>query len=418
MPGDALPTPTPGRSPRSSFSAFRHRNYRLFFFGQLISVIGSTMNRTALPMLVYMMTHSALWLGIIASLARLPSFFFSVLGGSIVDRLPKRTLIVCTQTTAMCLSFTLAALVYWHVIQIWHIAVIAVAGGFVIAVDIPARQSFVVDMVGQEDLMNAIALNSSCFNLGRVLGPVAAGFFMVIGMTWCFFLDGLSFIAVIIGLLLMHLPKWERPQSNHHLLAHTAEGIRYVRSQPRIVIILVMLATAAVFGFSYMTLLPIFAVSLLKVGKLGLGFMGGATGLGAIAATLVIASRQRPSWRLLFGLMLALTAALCGFGLSGVYPMSLAALVVVGGCSVAFMVTCNTAIQMAAPYELRGRVMGLYSQAFIGVAPFGSLLMGVLAHYLGAPTAVCIGAAVCVGVALGLGLWLKARRERIGAAVA
>ncbi len=411
-----VPPPGPGRLPRKAFSAFRHRNYRLFFFGQLISVIGTTLQGTALPGLVYMTTGSALWLGIVAALTQLPSLFFSVLGGAMVDRLPKRALIVGTQTSAMILAFGLAALVHWHVVQLWHICAIALGSGMVLAIDIPARQSFVVDMVGQDDLMNAIALNSSCFNLGRVLGPPAAGFLMHIGWDWCFFLNGVSFIAVIVGLLLMRLPKWQRVQDNPRILAHIAEGLRYVRGQPRMIIVLVMMATAAIFGLSYQTLNAVFAVTILKAGLLGLGLLGGATGLGALAATLILASRQRPTWTLLFGVMLALTAALYGYGLSGIFPLSLAILFCVGGCSVAFMITCNTAIQMAAPYAMRGRVMGLYSMAFVGVAPLGSLLMGVLAHYQGAPRAVCIGATVCGVVAIALGIWLKARRATIGAA--
>jgi MFS family permease len=404
--------------PRKAFSAFRHRNYRLFFFGQLISVIGTTMQGTALPLLVYTTTGSALWLGIVAALSQLPSFFFSVLGGAVVDRLPKRALIIATQSTAMFLAFLLAALVHWHVVQLWHICAIAIGSGLVLAIDIPARQSFVVDMVGHEDLMNAIALNSSCFNLGRIFGPVSAGYLSLIGMDWCFFLNGVSFIAVIIGLLLMRLPKWQHGQTRPPILAHIAEGFRYVRGQPRIMIVLLMMATAAIFGLSYQTLNSVFAVTILKAGSPGLGFMYGATGLGALAATLILASRQRPTWTLLFGVMLALTAALYGYGLSGIFPLSLAILFFVGGCSVAFMITCNTTIQLASPYEMRGRVLGLYSMAFVGLQPFGSLLAGVLAHYQGAPRAVCFGAAVCGVVALSLGIWLKVRRAKIGSAVA
>jgi MFS family permease len=418
MADDSVPVPPPGprRSLRKAFSAFRHRNYRLFFFGQLISVIGTTMQATAMPWLVYTTTKSALWLGIVAALSQLPSFFFSVLGGAMVDRLPKRALIIGTQSTAMCLAFALAALVHWHVVQLWHICAIALGSGLVLAIDIPARQSFVVDMVGQDDLTNAIALNSACFNLGRILGPVSAGFLILIGMDWCFFLNGVSFIAVIVGLLLMRLPRWQRGQSHPNIVAHIAEGFRYVRGQPRIVIVLLMVATVAIFGLPYQTLSAVFAKEILKAGPRGLGLMGGATGLGALVATLILASRQRPTWTLLFGVMLALTASLLGYGLSSIFPLSLAMLFCVGACTVGFLITCNSAIQLSSPYEMRGRVLGLYSMAFVGLGPFGSFLSGVLAHYLGAPQAVCIGATVCGVAALALAVWLRARRAVIGGA--
>ena len=383
MADDSIQVPPPGRrrTLRSTFSAFRHRNYRLFFFGQLVSVIGTGMQGTALPWLVYTTTKSALWLGIVAALTQLPSLFLSVFGGAIVDRFPKRELIVCTQSAAMCLAFTLAALVHWHVVQVWHIAAIALASGLILAIDIPARQSFVVEMVGKEDLMNAIALNSSCFNMGRILGPVSAGFLILIGMDWCFFLNGMSFIAVIAGLLLMHLPKWHSERSRPPILAHTIEGVRYARSQPRIVIALTMMATVAVFGLPYQTLTAVFAEDVLGVGARGMGLMGAAVGFGALASTLLMARRQRPTWTLFFGMMLAMAAGMYCYGLSTLFALSLATLVCVGGCSVAFMITCNTTLQLASPDDMRGRVMGLYAMSFVGLGPIGSLLSGALASW-------------------------------------
>lgn len=410
--------PPPRRFPRRrTFSAFRHRNYRLFFFGQLVSVIGTGMQGTALPWLIYTTTRSALWLGIVAALTQLPSLFLSVFGGVIVDRFPKRELIVCTQSVAMCLAFTLTALVHWQVVQVWHIAAIALASGLVLAIDIPARQSFVVEMVGREDLMNAIALNSSCFNTGRILGPVSAGFLILIGMDWCFFLNGMSFIAVIIGLLLMRLPPWRPSRSRPPILAHTIEGIRYARSQPRIVIALTMMATVAVFGLPYQTLTAVFARDVLGAGSRGMGFMGGAVGVGALVSTLILARRQRPTWTLFLGVMLAMAGGLYCYGLSTAYHLSLAILVGVGACSVAFTITCNTTLQLASPDDMRGRVMGLYAMSFVGLGPVGSFLSGALASWQGAPRAVCINAAICAAVGIGVALWLKAHRGGIGAAV-
>ena len=396
----------------STFSAFRYRNYRLFFFGQLISVVGTWMQSVAQSWLVYELTNSRLLLGVIGALTQLPSLFFSVFGGALVDRLPKRKIIIFTQATAMTLAFVLAALVHWHVVQVWHIAAIALCSGFVMAIDIPARQSFVVEMVGKEDLLNAIALNSSCFNLARVLGPSVAGLLIVVGMDWCFFLNGISFIAVIVGLLLMHLPEWTRPEVTDNIMARVREGFVYVRGRPDIMITLGLLACMAVFGFSYQVLMPVFARDILQVGPKGMGFLASANGIGAFAAALLIASRKRPTRKLQFGTALVFAAAVYGFSLSQSFHVSLALLMIAGGCSVAFIATCNTMLQLSVPDEIRGRVMGLYSLSFIGMGPAGSLLSGTLAHAWGAPWAVCIGAVASATGAIGLGLWLVVRRKK------
>jgi MFS family permease len=394
----------------STFSAFRHRNYRLFFVGQLISVVGTMMQSVAQGWLVYELTDSRLLLGVISALGQLPSFFFSVFGGALVDRLPKRTVIIFTQATAMTLAFVLAGLVHWQVVQVWHVAAVALCSGFVMAVDIPARQSFVVDMVGKEDLLNAIALNSSCFNLARILGPSVAGLLIMVGMDWCFFLNGVSFIAVIIGLLMMRLPEWVHPEVSDKIVARVREGFAYVRGRRDILVTLGLMAAMAVFGFSYQVLMPVFARDILRVGPQGLGFLSSANGVGALTAALLIASRKRPTRRLQFGMALLFAAAVYGFSLSQSFHLSLALLVVAGGCSVAFIATCNTMLQLAVPDEMRGRVMGLYSLSFIGMGPAGSLLSGTLAHAFGAPWAVCIGAVAAAGAAIALALLLIARR--------
>ena len=396
----------------STFSAFRYRNYRLFFFGQLISVVGTWMQSVAQSWLVYELTNSRLLLGVIGALTQLPSLFFSVFGGALVDRLPKRKVIIFTQTTAMTLAFVLAALVHWHVVQVWHIAAVALCSGFVMAVDIPARQSFVVEMVGKEDLLNAIALNSSCFNLARILGPSVAGLLIVVGMDWCFFLNGVSFIAVIVGLMLMHLPEWTRPEVSENILARVREGFVYVRGRQDIMVTLGLMAAMAVFGFSYQVLMPVFAKDILQVGPKGMGFLASANGIGAFTAALLIASRKRPTRRLQFGTALVFAAAVYGFSLSQSFHVSLALLVIAGGCSVSFIATCNTMLQLAVPDEMRGRVMGLYSLSFIGMGPAGSLLSGTLAHAWGAPWAVCLGAVVSAGAAAALALWLYFRQKR------
>jgi MFS family permease len=408
-------TPQPAarrRSFRNTFSAFRHRNYRLFFIGQLISVIGTWMQMLAQPWLVYQLMPSALLLGIIGALGTLPSLLLGAFGGALVDRLPKRTVIVCTQSTSMTLAFILAALVHWHVVQVWHVALVALCGGIVMAIDMPARQAFVVEMVGKDDLMNAIALNSSCFNLGRILGPTAAGLVMVVGMDWCFFINGLSFIAVIAGLLLMRLPKWTPSEMHDSILRNVQEGIAYVRTQRDIQVVLGLIASVAIFGFSYQVLMPVFARDILQVDPRGYGLMASANGIGALAAALIIASRRRPSRRLLFGTAFALATAIYGFSLSQTFILSIALLICIGGCGMTLIASCNTSLQLAVPDEMRGRVMGLYALSFAGMGPLGSLQAGALAHALGAPWAVCISACACAVVAFTLAVLVRSHHRR------
>src|SRR3954451_4559130 len=283
---------TGGISFRKTFSAFQHRNLRLYFIGQLISFTGTWMTTTAQGWLVYQLTGSKALLGVVAAAASAPMLIFATLGGWMADRYPKRSVIVCTQLSSMILSLAMAALVWTKVVQPWQIVALAVLGGITMAFDMPARQSFVIEMTSREDLMNAISLNSSAFNCARIVGPSFAGLLMAhISIAACFLLDGLSFIPVIAGLLLMRLPKKETQiASAGGAIAQALDGFRYVWMHPRILTILSLFAVVGVFGWSYSVLLPAFAHDALHLGANGYGLLMAGSGVGALAAALVVAS--------------------------------------------------------------------------------------------------------------------------------
>src|ERR1044071_1223480 len=259
---------------RQTFAALRHRNFRLFFAGQLVSLIGTWMQNTAQGWLVYQLTNSKLLLGVVAAVGSTPMMLFSIWGGSVADRHPKRQIVLWTQTTMMITALLLALLVATHQIQIWHILVLAAVSGLAMAFDMPARQAFMVEMTNREDLINTISLNSSIVNGARVLGPSAAGLLMArVGIEMCFFLNGLSFLAVIAGLYLMRLPRFVPPQRTSSAWAHAIEGFAYVWHHRRMRTILILFAIVGVFGWSYSVLMPAFARDILRAGQTGYGVL-------------------------------------------------------------------------------------------------------------------------------------------------
>ena len=284
---------------RDTFAALKHRNFRLFFVGQLVSLIGTWMQSTAQGWLVYQLTGSKVLLGTVAAVGTLPMLLLSLWGGSVADRHSKRTVVLYTQTGMMLTAFVFAALVGSGHIQIWEILVLAALGGVAMAFDMPARQAFMVEMTSHEDLMNAISLNSSIVNGARVVGPAVAGFLMArVGMAWCFLLNGVSFIAVIVGLLMMRLPKFVPPQRLHSTGRHILEGFRYVAGHRRVRILMMLFAVVGVFGWSYAVLLPAYATDILHVGEGGYGILLSANGCGALLGALTVAtwgSRVRPA---------------------------------------------------------------------------------------------------------------------------
>jgi MFS family permease len=385
-----------------AFRSLRHRNYRLFFTGQLISLIGTWMQTVSQAWLVYRLTGSAELLGLVGFASQIPVFLLSPFGGTLADRFNKHRILVGTQTSAMLLAFTLAILTLTGNVAVWHIVTLASLLGVVNAFDIPTRQSFIVEMVGKPDLLNAIALNSSMFNSARIVGPAIAGILVAsIGEGWCFFANGISYIAVIIGLMMMTLaPRGHRPAEMHgsSVLSKILGGFRYVGRTKPIRAVLLLMGLVSLLGMPYQVLMPIFADRIFHMGSRGLGILMGAMGAGALTGALTLALRTGVK-----GLARWIsTAAIC-FGISliifsesRVFALSLAILFCAGLSMMVQMASSNTLIQAMVPDTLRGRVMAVYSMMFMGMAPFGALMAGALAEHFGAPTAVLFGGCACI----------------------
>lgn len=390
-----------------TFAALRHRNYRLFFAGQLISLIGTWMQNVAQSWLVYQLTGSPLYLGVVSFASALPTLGLSLGAGVVVDRVPKHRLLVLTQAAAMLLAFILAADVFLSWVQPWHIVILAFLLGAVNAFDAPARQSFVVEMVGREDLMNAIALNSAIFNAARVIGPTLAGIALaVVGAAWCFFLNGLSFIAVIIGLGLMQVKPIIGAKKRGSPAAQLREGLGYIWHNQTVRMLMVLVAVANIFALGYSALMPAFAKDILNSGEVGLGLLSAAVGTGALTGSLMVASLgnfQRKGMLLTAG-NLILPSMVLLFAFSRTLSLSMLILV---GAGLGFMVqnaTANTLIQSVVPDELRGRVMSVYTMVFMGFFPLGSLLAGAIAERFGVPFGAAFGGSVALTFSLFL-LW-------------
>ena len=371
---------------QAAWRALRHRNFQLFFSGQLISLIGTWMQSVAQSWLVYRLTGSALLLGSVGFASQIPVFLFAPLGGITADRFNRRYIVICTQIASMVLALVLAALTLLHKVQVWHVFVLAALLGVVNAFDIPGRQSFLVEMVGKEDLMNAIALNSSMFNGARVIGPAIAGILVAkIGEGWCFFANAVSYIAVIIGLLLMkvHSPVRAAMASP---LEHIMEGFRFVNRTAPIRALLLLLGLVSLVGMPYVVLMPIFADQILHGGARGLGILMGATGVGALLGALTLAFREgvKGLGRWVAWCCAGFGASLIVFALSHSFWLSVLLLLPVGYSMMLQMASSNTLIQVMVPDALRGRVMAVYSMMFMGMAPIGALLGGALAEHLGA----------------------------------
>lgn len=397
---------------RITLRALRHRNFQLFFSGQFISLIGTWMQNIAQAWLVYRLSGSSLLLGSVSFVGQIPVFLIAPLGGTTADRHNRQHVVIATQTVAMILAFLLALLTLTGKIHVWHIFLLAASLGVVNAYDIPARQAFLVDMVGKEDLMNAIALNSSMFNGARIVGPAIAGILVAsIGEGWCFFVNGVSYIAVIIGLFLMRVEA-RKLATDQGPLEHIIEGFQFVRRTAPIRALLLLLGLVSLVGMPYTVLMPIFADRILHGGARGLGILMGATGVGALAGALTLASRAG-----LEGLGRWTAIAAGGFGVflllfaySRHFWISTALLVPVGFCMMLEMSSSNTLIQAMVPDRLRGRVMAVYSMMFMGMAPMGALLSGALADRVGAPLAVATGGMASIVGAIVFGTQLANMR--------
>ena len=398
-----------------TFSALRHRNFRLFFYGQLVSLVGTWMQNTAQGWLIYKLTGSKLLLGVVAAAGSAPMVVFSVWGGWLADQYPKRSVLVVTQTASMILAFVLTSLVWTGVVQPWHIVVTSLLGGVVFAFDMPVRQSFMSEMASREDLMNAISLNSSIVNGARVIGPAAAGAVMAKGgMTLCFFLNGVSYLAVIAGLLMMRLPAHVRPVRAESAWRQVLGGFAYVRGNFRVLVLMCLFAVVGVFGWSYSVLMPAFARDVLRVGESRYGVLLGAGGFGALAAALLLATAGHciPKRILVFGGVWIFSAMLILFAFNRNYYLALPLLAGTGFGMLMFFSVSNTLIQTSVPDEMRGRVMGIWALIFGGMIPLGGLEAGALAHVVDLPVALASGAVVCaIAAAVALAIVIVVRRR-------
>jgi len=382
-----------------TFTALRHRNFQLFFIGQSVSLIGTWMHSLAQGWLVLKLTDSAFYLSLVQAMGSLPILFFSLISGVVADRVDKRNLLLVTQCLSMVLALSLAVLVSMDVVRVWHVMVVAGLLGVVNTFDVPGRQSFLVDMVGKEDLMNGIALNSAVFNGARIVGPAIAGILIgVVGLSACFYVNAASYLAIIACLLMMRFgPRPERRES-HPMLKELREGLSYVRHAPSVSSFIFMVAITSLFSIPYIALMPVFARDILGVGAKGLGVMMGSAGAGALMGALTLASTGGFRRKGLTTLVSATASALAllAFSFSRNPLLSDALLVVVGWGMITQLATVNTLIQTDVPDELRGRVMSLYTLVFLGFIPVGNLMVGAMAHYLGTPYAVAIGACICL----------------------
>jgi MFS family permease len=380
--------------------ALRNRNYRLFFFGQGLSLIGTWMQRVALGWLVYRLTGSEWLLGVVGFASQFLTFLVAPFAGVLADRTDRRRLLVVTQTLAMVQAFVLAGLTMAGSVQTWQIVLLSALLGLVNAFDIPIRQSFVVEMLeSRQDLPNAIAMNSFLVNGARLAGPSAAGLLIAaVGEGACFLINGVTFIAVIAALLAMRLRPAMRQVRQAHVLEHLREGLVYAFGFSPIWAILLLLATVSLLGMSYMVLMPVFARDVLGGGPETLGFLMAATGTGAMGGAVLLALRRdvRGLGRVLVVATLLFGAALIGFGYSRNFYVSMVLLAATGFGMMIQFAASNSLIQTLVDDDKRGRVMSLYVMAFMGMGPFGSLLAGWLARTLGAAAAVAIGGAGCI----------------------
>ena len=402
QPTDTVENPKSGQPPRgvrATLRALRHRNFQLFFSGQMISLVGTWMQNIAQDWLVYRLTGSSLLLGVVGFVGQIPVFLLAPVAGIVADRFNRHNTVIKTQSCSMVLALTLAGLTLSHHVHVWEIMILASLLGVVNAFDIPARQTFLIDMVGRNDLFNAIALNSSMFNSARVIGPAIAGILVAsIGEGWCFFSNGVSYIAVITGLLLMRLPKQAAFEQSGSPIENIIEGFRFARRTTPVRAILLLIGLASIAATPYAVLMPIFAGRILHGGARELGILMGATGVGAVTAGLMLASRTgvKGLGRWVWAAATGLGASLILFASSRHLWLSIVALVPAGFCMMLQMGSANTLLQVMVPNRLRGRVMALYSMMFVGMAPIGALLAGVVAAKIGAPRTVAIGGFACV----------------------
>jgi MFS family permease len=395
--------------------ALENRDFRMFWSGQLVSLTGTWMQSVAQAWLVLELTASPVRLGLIGTLQFGPFLLLSIPAGALADRLPRRRLILATQGVLMLQSVALAALVQGGHVQYWHVAALAVVGGIANSVDMPARQSFVVDLVGAERLVNAIALNSAAFNGARVVGPALAGMVVAAwGTGAAFLLNALSFVVVVAALLAVRAEGSPSRGRGTGFAADIAEGVAFVAGAPRVRFVLGMLLVMSLFVFNYNVIVPLLARNVLQAGAHGLGVLMAALGAGALTGALglaVLGGARPPTWTIVASAAVACAATASMAGVRH-FGLAVAMLYVMGASGLLFMTACNTTVQLTVPDHLRGRTMSLYTLVFVGVAPAGSLLVGWIAEHRGVPVAYGVAGVGGLLGTLGMTAWWRLARRR------
>ena len=384
---------------RPRLGALSHRNFQLFFVGQGVSLIGTWMQSVALGWLVLELTNSPFAVGLNQALRSFGVLAFTLYAGTVVDRVDKRRMIVWTQILQMLEALALAALVWTKTLVTWEVMALAFGFGIVNAFDIPGRQAFIIELVGKDDLMNAIALNSSMFNAARIVGPAIGGVLIgAAGIGACFFLNGVSYIAVIAGLLAMRLPPFTPRPATGSGWHGFREGVRFIRSDPRMFSLVVLVAVMSVFGFPVLVLMPVIARDVLHTDARGYGLLMAAVGVGAMigALTLALTGRQVRKGRALLDGGVAFAAFLVAFAAARAFWLALVLLALAGLAMIVTTALANTVLQTIVPDELRGRVMAFYAFVFVGMAPLGAFQAGLVAEHTSGPFAIGLGGAVCL----------------------
>jgi MFS family permease len=401
--GDAPPPPPAAAVGVPALAALRHRNFRLFYAGQFLSLVGTWMQSTALGWLVLNLTNNELLLGVVTAAASTPVVLFALYAGALADRSDKRAIIMRANAAALVLALLLAVLTYTGAITFPAVLAIAFGLGTANAFELPTRQSFFVELVGKDDLPNAIALNSAQFNATRIVGPAIAGSLIgTAGTAACFFANAGSYVFVLAGLRAMRLPAFRPPETREGTLETIREGLAYIRGDRLVRTLVCLIAAFSMLGFPYAMLMPVFARDILRVGAHGLGWLLAATGAGALAGgiTLAAAGERMPRGRIMLGASLGFSASVAAFAASRSFPLSLMLLVLVGFTMVLNTATVNALLQAMVPDHLRGRVMSVYVFMFIGSAPVGALQAGAVSRALGAPAALQLGAAALAAIVL------------------
>ena len=383
---------------QKTFASLKHKNLRLFFTGQTVSLIGTWIHQTALSWLIYDMTGSKFMLGMIAALSSLPMLFFSIFGGVIADRFPKRKILITTQTVSMILVGVLAALVVLNIYKIWHIIFISILLGINFAIDMPVRQAFLIDITGKEDLMNGIALNSSIVNLARVIGPALAGIIMVkYGISWCFIINSFSFLAVIVALFYLKTNEAVIKARTESIFQYTISGFRYVKQNKMILEAMMIMALMGIFGWSYALLIPAIAKDIFSKSEQGYAMLVSANGIGALVGALFVAylGNSPNKKRIMKGGIYFFSLMIFLLSFSKIYFLSLTLIAGAGMGLLIYFSSCTTLIQSNVEDSVRGRVMGIWALLFGGMMPLGSLFTGLFAEHFGVPTTLLFSSIIC-----------------------